>query len=212
MNHLTFPAAAAILNLLPIGEISATKTGAGVDLQPYRGVAIALLDVSANTAGAAPTLATKLQTSPEADKVTRANVVYAGTGNGHLEVEAGPDPVAETITLTALADPTTFSVVGGTSGNLGTATVGTRFTSANVNLLITAGDIAFVTGDAWTVPTTARAWTDAGDFTAQTTAALREKKLVNCDRSPRYLRAVSTLGGAGTKYIGSCNLLVPAAE
>lgn len=207
MNSTTWPAAATVLNLLPNAAITATQTGAGVDIQPYRGTGLVLLDVSANTAGAAPTLATKLQTSPEANKIT--SVAYVGTGNGRLEIDAGPDPAAEDITIT-FSNATTAAVVGSVSGALGTLTVGTRFTSAKVNALVTAGSVAFVNLDAFTVPTTARTWTDAGAFTPQTTAALRETKVVKIDQSPRYIRAVATLGGAATAYVASCNLLVTA--
>lgn len=207
MNSATFPGGASIVNLLPIAEISATTTGAGVDIQPYKGHGLVLLDVSAPTAGGAPTNAVKLQTSPEAKKVT--SVTYAGTGNGKMEVEAGPDPVAEDITFTA-SSATEFAVVGSVSGALGTLTVGTWFKCAQIKALILAGATAFVQNDLFTVPTTARSWTDAGDFAAQTTAAHREKKSVDLDKCPRYLRAVSTLGGAGTKYVISANLLAIA--
>jgi len=208
LNHATFPNGATIVNLLPIAAISATTTGAGVDLQPYRGSALALLDFSANTAGAAPTHTTKLQTSPEANKVT--SVTLVGTGNGRMEAEAGPDPVAEDIVFTAGANPLEFAVVGGTSGALGTATVGTWFESKQIRALITQGSTAFVQNDAFTVPTTARTWTDltGGAFTAQTTALSRQTKALAVDKLPRYLRSVSTLGGALTAYVGSLNLLV----
>jgi len=207
MNSLTWPAAAVILNLLPIASMASTTTGAGVDLQPYKGHALALLLVAAPSAGTNPTLATKLQTSPEASKIT--SVTFTGTGTGRLEIEAGPDPVAETITLTALTDVTTFSVVGSVSGAIGTATVGTRFTSAQVNLLITAGATTFVAGDAWAVPTTARTWTDLVAFTGQTSALTRQKKVVNLDSCPRYIRGVATLGGTNSPaYTGGLNLLV----
>lgn len=207
MNSVTWPSSATILNLLPNAAITTTQTGAGVDIQPYRGTALVLLDVSGNTAGAAPTLATKLQTSPEANKVT--STTFVGTGTGRLEIEAGPDPVAEDITIT-FSNATTAAVVGSVSGALGTLTVGTRFSSAQVKALATAGAVAFVNLDAFTCPTTARTWTDSVAFTAQTTAALRQSKIINTDQAPRFIRAVATLGGAATAYVASCNLLATA--
>ena len=208
MNEGTFPGAAEIVNLQPLAAIAATTTGAGVDVQKFRGIALALLLFAAPSAGTSPTLACKVQHSPDAGKVTTANIAYTGTGNGKLEVEAGPDSVAETITLTALTDTSTFSVVGSVSGAIGTTTVGTRFTSAQVNLLITAGGIAFVAGDAWTVPTTARTWTDMVSFTGLTTALSRQAKTINLDKAGRYLRTVCTLGGTNSpSYTGSINLL-----
>lgn len=208
MNTASWTGAASIVNLLPLAAITASGNGAAVDIQPYRGHAIALLDSAAPSAGTTPALTVKLQTSPEADKVTRASVSYTGTGNGRLEVEAGTDPVAEDITFTATS-ATEFSVVGSVSGAIGTLTVGTRFASAQVNALITAGATAFVATDAFTVPTTARTWTDLVSFTGQTTALLREKKALNVDQLPRYLRAVKTIGGTNSPaYLASLNLLV----
>ena len=68
-------------------------------------------------------------------------------------VTGGPSSVAENITITA-TDATHFSVSGSVSGALGTATVGTPFTSGNINFTIAAGTTAFQAGDAFTVATT----------------------------------------------------------
>lgn len=74
-----------------------------------------------------------------------------GTGNGDLVNYAGKTgSVAQTITLTATSS-TSFSAVGSVSGSLGTVTVGTPFTSAQVDLTITAGGTAYVAGDVWTI-------------------------------------------------------------
>ncbi len=82
---------------------------------------------------------------------------FAGTGNGTMTgVTAGGASAAQTVTMTAI-DPTHFSVVGSVSGPLGTATVGTPFTSGQINFTINAGGTAFVAGDAFTVATTAGA-------------------------------------------------------
>jgi flagellar hook protein FlgE len=78
---------------------------------------------------------------------------YTGTGNGTMSgVTVGAASVAETITVTAI-DATHFSVTGSVSGALGTATVGSAFTSGQVGFAIAAGSTAFVAGDAFTVAT-----------------------------------------------------------
>jgi flagellar hook protein FlgE len=82
---------------------------------------------------------------------------YGGSnvGNGTVSgLAAASTAVPQTITFTATS-ATTFSVSGSVSGALGTATVGTPFTSSQVDLTINAGSTAFATGDTITVPTTA---------------------------------------------------------
>ena len=80
---------------------------------------------------------------------------FAGVGNGTISaVTAGAGSAAETVTITAV-DATHFSVVGSVSGALGTATVGTPFTSGQLNFTLTAGATPFVAGDTFTVATTA---------------------------------------------------------
>jgi flagellar hook protein FlgE len=76
------------------------------------------------------------------------------TGNGTVSgLSASGTTVAQTFTLTATS-ATQFSVVGSVSGNLGTATVGTPFTSSQLGFTINAGSTAFAAGDTITVPTT----------------------------------------------------------
>jgi flagellar hook protein FlgE len=85
---------------------------------------------------------------------TAGTPVFTGTGNGTMSaVTAGAAAVPETITMTATS-ATTFSVVGSVSGALGTATVGTPFTSGQLNFTLAAGSTAFVAGDKFTVGTT----------------------------------------------------------
>jgi flagellar hook protein FlgE len=75
-------------------------------------------------------------------------------GNGTISGEAATAAtVAQTITMTATS-ATQFSVVGSVSGALGTATVGTPFTSGQIDFTIAAGSTAFAAGDTITVPTT----------------------------------------------------------
>ncbi len=81
---------------------------------------------------------------------------YGGTnvGNGTVSaMSATAATVAQTITMTATS-ATQFAVVGSVSGALGTATVGTPFTSGQINLTINAGSTAFATGDTITVAET----------------------------------------------------------
>jgi len=85
---------------------------------------------------------------------TAGTPTYVGTGNGTITgVSAGSAATAETITVTAV-DATHFSVTGSVSGNLGTATVGTPFTSGQLNFTLNAGSTAFAPGDTFTVATT----------------------------------------------------------
>lgn len=207
MNDLTFPAGSVIRTLLPLAAMAATANGAAIDVQKYRGAAMAMLICAAPSAGTNPTLAVKLQHAQDADKVTRAGITYAGTGNGRIDVEAGPDPVAEDITFTA-SSATEFAVVGSVSGALGTLTVGTWFECAQIRAYIAAGATAFVSTDVFTVPTTARTWADLVSFTGLTSAALNEKKVLKLDSAGRYLRAVKTIGGTNSpSYTGALVLI-----
>ena len=80
---------------------------------------------------------------------------YAGTGNGTISgLAAGAGSAAETITIKAV-DATHFTVSGSVSGVLGTATVGTPFTSGQLSFTLNAGATPFVAGDTFTVATTA---------------------------------------------------------
>lgn len=209
-NQHQWVGALDLLSLLPTQAVagSTVATGAGFDLKDHYGNALALLDAAASTTG---TVTTKVQTSPDADKVTRANVTYSGTGNGHLSVEAGPDPVAETITFTA-SNATTFAVSGTVSGSLGNLTVGTLFKTAQVIAYIAAGSTAFVSTDVFTVPTTARTWTDGSTLAAVTTVAKQVKTTVALDANFRYIRAVATPSGTTPSSDLSVNLLACIAN
>ena len=78
---------------------------------------------------------------------------YAGSGNGSVTgLSAGAGVANETITLTA-TDANTFAVTGSVSGNLGTATVGSAFSSPQVNFTLNAGSTAFQAGDQFTLQT-----------------------------------------------------------
>ena len=206
MNSATFPGAAGIVNLLPLASINSTRNGAGVDITRYRGHALALLDAAAPSSGTNPTLAVKIQHTPEASKIT--SITPSGTGNGKIQAEAGPDPVAETITI-SFTSATDFTVTGTVTGSMAAGTVGTAYTSAQLNFLILAGSTPFESGDTFAIVTTARTWADLVSFTGLTTALKRETKVVNVDTTGRYIRAVATLGGTSSPaYTASLNLLM----
>jgi len=79
---------------------------------------------------------------------------YTGTGNGLISgLIGGSASIAENITITMTA-PTTFNVVGSTSGSLGSGTLGTPFVNSKVNFTIAAGGVAFIAGDVFTFSTT----------------------------------------------------------
>ena len=91
-------------------------------------------------------------------------------GNGTVgSISAGVIVQGGVYTLFATA-ATTFDVVDPDGVNLGTATAGTAFTSAEINLTITAGGTAFVAGDnfAINVPLTGafKAYTGAANLPA----------------------------------------------
>lgn len=101
-----------------------------------------------------------------------APVAGANTGTGTVSnVATHPATVTETITLSctaAAANGGTFSVSGSVSGALGSATVGTPFTSAVIDLLINDGATDFIVGDSFTIATTQGAMSAAGSaWTAQ---------------------------------------------
>lgn len=83
-------------------------------------------------------------------------LTFSGVGTGRLTNYLGTaTSVTETITVTATS-ATSFSVVGSVSGALGTATVGTPFTSSVIGFTITAGGTAFVAGDFFRLNTGAK--------------------------------------------------------
>lgn len=175
--------------------ISADGNTAGVDCRSLIGQG-ALILTALNTAGTNPTLAVKLQGTQDADVVTSVTP-GANTGNGTCtQVYGGPDAVAENITLT-FSNATTAAVVGSVSGALGNATVGTLFSNANVEFLLTAGSAAWINGDTIVIVTTARTYADVagGAFTGLTTGASIQKKAINFDQLPRYLRVNYDIGG-----------------
>jgi hypothetical protein len=73
------------------------------------------------------------------------------TGNGTVgSITVPPGNEFGSYTLTALS-PTSFSVVDPEGVSLANATVGTAYTSGEINFTITAGGTAFVAGDSFTL-------------------------------------------------------------
>lgn len=178
-------------------SITADGNTAGVDCRRLIGQGAIIL-TALNTAGTNPTLAIKLQGAQDTDVVTSVTP-GTNTGNGTCtQVYGGPDAVAENITLT-FSNATTAAVVGSVSGALGNATVGTLFSNANVEFLLTAGSAAWVNLDTIVIVTTARTYADVagGAFTSLTGAsqASIQKKALDFDKLPRFLRVNYDIGG-----------------
>ena len=176
-------------------SVSADGSTAGIDARSLTGQG-AIIMTALKTAGTNPTLAVKLQGTQDADVVTSVTP-GSNTGTGTCtQVYGGPDAVAETITVT-LTNATTATVVGSVSGSLANATVGTVYSSAQVTFLLTAGGTAFANNDTFAIITTARTYADVdgGAFTGLTTAASIQKKAIDFDKAPRYLRITYDIGG-----------------
>ena len=194
MDATYFAAGATLSTIKAPAAITADGNSAGLDIRDYTGK-LCLVLTALNTAGTTPTLAVKLQYSQDDDLI--GTVTYAGTGNGTItEVWAGADAVAETITVT-LSSATAFSVSGSVSGALGAGTVGTKFTSAQIEFLITAGGTAFVNTDAFTIPVTARTWADVtgASYAGLTTGASVQRLSVDADKLGRFIRTNHVIGG-----------------
>jgi hypothetical protein len=78
--------------------------------------------------------------------------------------------------------------------------VGQRFTSAYVAFDLVAGDTAFADQDTIAIVTTARTYADVdgGGFTGLTTGVSTQKRALNFDRLPRYLRMNYDIGGTSS--------------
>lgn len=184
-----------ITTLQAPASITADGNTAGVDCRSLTGQGAVIL-TAMNIAGTNPTLAVKVQHAQDGDIVTSVTP-GSNTGNGHCtQVYGGPDCVAENITLT-FSNATTAAVVGSVSGALGNATVGTLFSNAQVEFMLSAGSAAFINGDTFVIVTTARTYADVdgGAFTSLTAAASIQKKTLDIDRLGRFLRVNYDIGG-----------------
>lgn len=188
-----------LTNLQAPAAVSADGSTAGIDCRNLVGQGAIIL-TALNTAGATPTLAAKLQGTADADVVTSVTA-GSNTGTGRCaQVYGGPDAVAETITVTVKSGATTASVVGSVSGALADATIGTLYQSAKVEFMLTQGGTAFVENDSFAIITTASTYADVdgGAFTGLTTGSSVQKKAINFDQAPRYLRINYDIGGTSS--------------
>lgn len=175
--------------------ITADGNTAGIDARNLIGQG-ALLLTAKNIAGTTPTLAVKLQGTADADVVTSVTP-GSNTGTGTCtQVYGGPDAVAETITVT-LSSASAFAVSGSVSGAQAAGTVGTLYSNGIIEFMVTAGSVAFINGDTFAIVTTARTYADVdgGAFTGLTTVASIQKKALNFDKLPRYLRVNYDIAG-----------------
>lgn len=188
--------------------VAANANSAGVDVNGYSGDAMVVL-TGVKTAGTNPTLAVKLQHAADTDIVTSVTP-GSNTGNGTCtQVYGGADSVAETITVTVKAGGTTASVVGGVSGALADATIGTLYQSAQVEFMLTQGSTPFAENDSFAIITTARTYADVGGgaFTGLTTTGSVQRLALNLDKLGRYMRLNFVIGGTvGPSYIVGCGL------
>ena len=187
--------------------VAANSNGAGVDINGYSGDAMVVL-TGVKTAGTNPTLAVKLQHASDSDIVTSVTP-GSNTGNGTFtQVYGGPDSVAENITIT-FSSATAFAVSGSVSSTMAAGTVGTLYSTPQVEFMVTAGSAAFINGDTCVIVTTARTYSDVsgGGFTGLTTTGSVQRLAVNADQLGRYLRLNFVIGGTvGPSYIVGCGM------
>ena len=183
-------------------NVTADGNSPGVDIVDYSGEVLVHL-TSLNTVGTNPTLAVKLQHASDSDIVTSVTP-GSNTGNGTFtQVYGGADSVAENITIT-FSSATEFAVSGSVTGAMAAGTVGTLYSSAQVEFLVTAGSAAFVNNDTCVIVTTARTYADVsgGAFTGLTSGGAQQGLAINVDKIGRYLRLNFDIGGTvGPSYV-----------
>lgn len=184
--------------LTPV-EVTADGNSVGIDITQYQGEIMVVL-TGKSTSGTNPTMACKLQHAQGGDIVTSVTP-GSNTGTGTCtQVYGGPASVAETITVTVKSGATTASVVGGTSGALADATIGTLYQSDQVEFMLMQGGTAFVQNDSFAIVTTARTYADVGGggFTGMTSVGSVQRLAVNADALGKYLRLNMDIGGTNT--------------
>lgn len=176
-------------------SISASGSTAGIDARALSGQG-GLVLTGYSTAGTLPTLAAKLQATPDVDVVTSVTP-GSNTGNGTCtQVYGGPDAVAQNITIT-FTSATAFGVTGSVTGAIAAGTVGTLYQSSIIEFMITAGAAAFINGDTIVIVTTARTYADVAGaaFAALDAVPSIQKIGVNFDKLNRFFRINYVLGG-----------------
>ena len=194
-------ASASQITTLDAATVAADGNSAGVDVSDYQQECVITLATS-NTAGTNPTLAVKLQAAADGDIVTSVTP-GANTGNGKCtQVYGKADTVAENITIT-FSNATTFAVSGSVTGAMAGGTVGTLYSNAQIEFLITAGTAAFINGDTIVIVTTARTWADVagGAFTGVTSGGAGQKLAIDVNKIGRWMRLNYDIGGTvGPSY------------
>lgn len=197
MDNSYFAAAATLATIKAPVSVTADGNTPGFDLTGYIGK-LGFFLTSLNTAGSSPTMALKLQSSVDADLI--GAITGVRTGNGTItEIVAMGDAVTEAITI-AFTSATEFTVTGATSGSLAAGTVGTKYSSAQVEFLITAGSTAFVNLDTIIIAVTGRTWADVAGaaFTGLTTGTSIQRLAVDSDKLPRFIRFNMDIGGTSS--------------
>lgn len=194
----SFASGSVATTLLTPIEVTADGNTAGVDVTQYQGEIMVVLS-GKSTGGTNPTMAAKLQHAQGGDIVTSVTP-GSNTGTGTCtQVYGGADSVAETITVT-LTSATAFTVAGGTTGAMAAGTVGTLYSTPQVEFMVTAGSAAFINGDTFAIVTTARSYADVGNgaYTGMTATGSIQRLAVNADKLGKYLRLNLDIGGTLT--------------
>lgn len=197
MDNSYFAAASTLATIKAPVSVTADGNTAGFELTPYFGK-VAFILSALNTAGSSPTMAIKLQSSVDADLI--GAITGTRTGNGTItEIVAQADAVTEAITI-AFTSATAFTVTGATSGSLAAGTVGTKYVSAQIEFLITAGSTAFENLDEIIIAVTGRTWADVtgAAFTGLTTGTSIQRISVDADKLPRFGRFAMDIGGTSS--------------
>lgn len=182
--------------LLTPALVTADGNGAGVDITPYKGECLIVAN-TLNIAGTNPNLTLIVQDSPDADVI--GNVAFTGNGTGTLtELEGGPDCVADDAITITFSNATNAVVAGNVSGALGNATVGTKFHTAQVDFLLTAGSVAFSNGEVFTLDTDARVYSNVTSFPQATNGGSVKTVSINADETGRFLRVAKDIGGTNS--------------
>lgn len=198
-------------------DVSVTADGnsAGLDTRSLSGQG-AIVFSAFNIAGTNPLLDVKIQGSADLDKVTSVTP-GTNTGNGTCtQVYAGPDSVAQTVTVTIKSGGTTFTVVGGTSGTHAEGSVGELYSNAVIEFMVTAGSVGFVENDSFAIVTTARTYADVAGlaFTQvdSTAVGVPEKIAFNFDQAPRYLRVNYNIAGTDSPEFAVTTFALSATQ
>lgn len=189
------------MSLTPIkmGD-NAQKPGASVaSYRPDQLIADAKLLVSENVLLAPGTYSRGTVLGLQSVNALQAVAAATNTGNGSVGALSTDSLNVGAYTLTATS-ATEFAVVNPEGVALGTATVGTAFTSAEVGFTVSAGATAFVVGDLFTVTA----------FPASGLYAVSKRTATDGSQAPSAILAddvtLAVEGTAGAYVAGEFNL------